>query len=437
MLIIPLAAIVAAGGIFLPAGLVRLLIMGIVALPVLAYLFDKPQLVFYIFTFIVFSNIDTYARFPMFRWISVFLLASLLVAIVLGRRIVVHNAHFTALVAAFFILVFQSLAVARHLDVALGRIDQFAKILLYLVLTVQFVTNRRELRIFLLIVAMAIAVNILSPFIIPPPAHYAGPSLLGTQGVFRFEGLLFEPNTIAFLQIFFIPFYIFLMTVYRKSFVGLALLAGALVLSVVAVVMSFSRGSFVSLVFLIFLLLYLERRNRAIVTIGFILIVLGIVLAPASYLARIGSLFDAVSASSQDLPIYSRLETSKVALKMGIEHPFLGIGLDNFMQRATFYMALPYTVHNAFLQIFSEVGAFALVVFIAIVCHNMRIIKDLMKRDEDGEALQLGRLLLLQQLSVLLNSMFIPVAYVDILWYSLMFPTLAHYAYRPMTVIEK
>jgi putative inorganic carbon (HCO3(-)) transporter len=437
MLIILLAAIAAAGGIFLPSSIVRLFVLGVAALPVIAYLFDKPELIFYIFTFVTFSNIDIYAPIPIFRFLIIFLLASIVVAIVLGRKVVFHSAYFALLVVAFLILVFQSLAVARHLDISFDRLQQFVKLLLYLVLTVQFVSNRRGLRVFLLVVAAAIVVSNILPTFVPPPERYAGPSLLGTQGVFRFEGLFFEPNMIAFLQVFFIPFYIFLVMMYRKSFIGVVLLAGALILSLVAMVISFSRGSFVSLAFLLLLLMYVERRNRVVITIGLALIVLGIMLVPATYFARIGSLYEAVSGSSRDLPIYSRLETSKIALKMGIQHPLSGVGLDNFLPRAAFYTALPYAVHNAFLQVFSEVGVFALGVLIAIICHNIRIIKDLMSRVSDGEASQLGRILMVQHFAVLLNSMFIPVAYVDILWYTLIFPTLAHYAYRPVISIEK
>lgn len=431
MFVLPLAAVIAAALVFLPAGLTRLAILAIGALPVLAYLFDNPRLIFYLFTFIMFSNVDIYAPVPLFQLVGYFLVVSFAVAVVGGRKLVRPGAYFTVLVIAFLLLVVQSLVAARNLDAALYRIDQFVKLLLYMFLTVQFVTERREFRVFVVILVIAVVVNNLFPFMVPPPKTYAGPSLLGAQYAFRFEGLLFEPNAIGFLQVFLVPMYFFLMAAYRKPFIAPAFLIGTLLLSVMVLLMSYSRGAFVSFVFLILLLLYLERRNRTVVTIAFILIVLGIVLVPSTYYVRIASTFDFASQSYQDFPIYSRLETSKIALQIGFEHLFLGIGIDNFLHVSNFYTALPYVVHNAFLQIFSELGIFALGIIIAIICHNMRIIRDLMSRGGDGEASQLGRMLLLQHLAVLLNAMFIPAAYADVLWYTFLFPTLAYHAYRP------
>ena len=52
-----------------------------------------------------------------------------------------------------------------------------------------------------------------------------------------------------------------------------------------------------------------------------------------------------------------------------------------------------------------------------------------MKQD-DVETARLGMFLMLQQVAVLFNAMFIPVAYFQALWYTLALPSLAQYAYR-------
>ena len=70
-----------------------------------------------------------------------------------------------------------------------------------------------------------------------------------------------------------------------------------------------------------------------------------------------------------------------------------------------------------------------LTIFIAIIVYNVRVIRSLMRQDNDPEAAQLGRILLIQHLAVLVNSMFVPISYQTVLWFTLAFPSMARYAY--------
>lgn len=404
--------------------------MGALSLPILLFLFDRPRIVFYIFTFVVFSNVDAYAPVPIFQPFALFMIVTLAVAVVRSRKLAVHSTRFAVLVLAFLLLSFQSIAVARDLDNALYIFDKLIKIIVYLLLTSQFVGDRREFRHFLVVMVAGMAANNLLPFIVPMPADYGGPSLIGSQGVFRYQGLLFEPNTIAFWQIFFIPLYIFLMKEYRRTAAAPVLFVGLLLVSMMVIVISFSRGAFISFAVLFLLFLYLERRNRIILISGILLIMIAVSIVPPAYIVRIESIIRGLADPSRDHPLYTRLVTIGVALKLSARNVFTGVGIGNFIHHAAHYTSYPLAVHNALLLIFSELGIFALGVFIAIVWYNMKILRELIGRRNDREVSLLGRMLLLQHAAVLVNSMFIPVSYDHILWYMLALPSFAAFAYR-------
>ena len=424
------AALLVAAWLLLPASLLKLAILSLIALPLAFYLIDKPELAFYIFTVIIFSNIDVYSPVAIFQTYAIFMLVTLALAVVRGRELVVPDARFIFLLAAFILLAFQSMAVARDLGTAVHIFGKFMKVIFCVVITSQFVRDRRELKVFLLVVAAAVLVSNLLPLVLPVPEGRGGPALIGEQGVFRFTGLILEPNTVAFLQIFCIPFYLFLAGVYRKPFAARWVFIGALLVSLGVIVMSFSRGSLITFVLLFLLFLYSERRKRAVPILGILIVVIGILLVPSSYFVRIGTIYEALSNPSTDYPIYTRLVTSKVALQLAARYPVTGVGIGNYMHHAPHYTSFPLVVHNVPLLIFSELGVLALGVFIAMIVVNVRILSGLAKRRDDREAALLGRMLLLQHAAILVNSLFIPSMYEHAFWYTLALPAFAAVAYR-------
>lgn len=414
----------------IPGSLRKLLIAAVIAIPLFLGLFSKPRILFYILIFCLFSEVYWYFGFAYFQILYVLAFASWVVWALERRRLVVHDPVFVSLAAAFFILLFLSLIAARDIDSSIHRLKQIVLLMAYILLTMQFVGDRREFRIFLLVVASAVVASNFLPMIIPPPQVYDAPSIITAQGVIRFEGLLFEPNVLALLQIFAIPIFVFFVLMYRKPFIVRPVALLSIIGSIVIVVISFSRGGFLSLAFLLLVLLYLERRNKLLLGFGLAFIVAGLLMVPPSYYIRIGSIFNALSEAGDDYPVYTRLQTMKSAIQLGIRNPIFGIGLENFKARTIVFTSMNLTVHNALLQIFAELGIAAFGFFIAIIVYNIRLIRDMM-RQADAETAKLGTILMLQQVSVLFNALFIPVAYYAVLWFTLALPSIAHSAYRP------
>jgi O-antigen ligase len=429
LVVLPLVCVAALAIVFLPLSFVELALTLLLVLPGAFLLIDRPALVFYILIIILFSNLDIYASFPLYRYVVVVTIVSFALAIANGRRIVSHHSLVIALVAAFAIIAFQSLSVAREYGVGMRKLVALLKVLVVLWIVMQFAGNRRELRRFLLVLAAGILMADFLPFVLHPPARFASFSLLWSRGVVRYEGFVFEPNTFAMFQIFLIPILVFFTGAVQKPRIARLVFLALIVASVCVLILSFSRGGFVGLMCLVVTLLVVERRSKPLLISGVALIAAGIVVMPAVYWDRVKSLLDFASGGTSDFAIMTRVETMRAAFKLSVSNPLLGVGIDNFMSRAARFNPYPLTVHNTPLQILSELGIFALALFVGIVVCNIAIIRRMMARRDDPETARLGRALLMQQIAMLATTMFLPGAYEMIFWFMLALPAIAEYAY--------
>ncbi len=420
--------------IFLPFGLVRLGIITLFLLPFTIIMVEKPWWMFLLLIFFLFSDIDVLAPFHLFQILVALMLVSLVLAALKGWRPKAHDRVFIFLVLFFLVVVIQSLAVARDMDSYFYRFDLFIKTLLYAFIISQVVRTRRRFEIFLAVTVLGIAVNDFLPFLIPPPAErYGDTSMLWDQAVYRYEGYVMEPNYMAFYQIFLIPLLIYFIIAKKRAralkIPFILILAG----SIGVLVLTFSRGGFVSLVFLLLMIFVVERRNKGVFYTGIVIMAAGAVVAPAVYWERITSLVDLSSSISGDFAVMSRIATMKVAVILGLKNPVFGVGMENYIFHASRYIPYGNVVHNSILQVFSETGFPGLLVLLAIIGYNFRILLQLAGAGEDPEAVSLGRVLLVQQSAVLFSSMFIPVAYNMVFWIMLALPSIARNVYLRRT----
>lgn len=418
------AAAAVAGVLFLPSGMIRLAVAGVIITPFILIVVDRPRWMFFAALFILLSGIHIFVSFPLLRILSIVIVASLVIAMFKGWRPRMHDRLFTFLVLFFLLFVFQSLAVARDIESSIFRLYIFVTVLLYVLAATQIMRERRDIAVFMGVVVAAFIINDFLPFLIPPPSRYGDTSMIWEQAVYRYEGYVREPNYMAFYQIFFIPLLFFHILVKKHRlvlrFFFLALLLG----SIIVLILTFSRGGFVSLVFMLLTLMIVERKNKAVFYTGLAMIVAGAVIAPAVYWERITSLFDLSKSLSQDYAVMSRIATMKTAFILGIRNPFFGVGMENFLARASRYVAYGQVVHNSVLQVFSEIGLPGLLILISIFLYNIRIISSLIGRKNDPEISGLGRILLIQHLAMMFNSMFIPVGFNLVFWLTISLPSI-------------
>jgi putative inorganic carbon (HCO3(-)) transporter len=175
--------------------------------------------------------------------------------------------------------------------------------------------------------------------------------------VFGALGGIFEnPNDLALHLVTIIPLVVALFLLSRnlitKTFCLLSV--GALTLGVIV---TFSRGGFLGLIGMGAVLAWkFGRRNRFIICVVFGACVLAIfALAPGNYIGRLATIFHPSGEESASL----RKNLLTLSIKVALRHPLFGVGMGNF----PIWSVGSQVTHNAYTQIASEMGFFALVCY--------------------------------------------------------------------------
>jgi O-antigen ligase len=322
------------------------------------------------------------------------------------------------------------MALARDLPRAADRLESLTGVYFVVLMALILVDTRKRFLYLLAVLAAATLLSDFLPFLIPPPDYYSSRTLIWDVGVLRYEGYRLEANFFAFYQTFIIPVLMFFFARYAKPRIARPLILAAIAGSVFVLMLSFSRGGFVSLVVIIVSLLVIERGNRTVAVAGLAALALLTIVAPALYWDRIVSLFEAAEHISEDYAILVRVRTMKVAVILGTRNPLFGVGINNFIGQAARYVPYAKDVHNAFLQAFAELGVFGLAVLVAIFARNIRILWRMITGRPGGEESKAGMFLMVQQIAVGVNAMFIPSVYDPVFWLTLVLPSIARNIYQ-------
>lgn len=182
------------------------------------------------------------------------------------------------------------------------------------------------------------------------------------------SGMLGDPNDLAsyILMLFPLCYYLFFNDPKR----WLRLVYGAAMFMIlVAVVYTGSRGGFLGLVVLLFLLWLFAKRKVLGVFIA--LAVFGVLwfVAPPQYRERIRS----ITNYEQDESAMNRVEYRRAAVRMFKRNPITGIGLKNFAIFARDFGAPgSLNAHNMYYLVLAELGGIGLLVFLSIWLRSLK-----------------------------------------------------------------
>ncbi len=199
----------------------------------------------------------------------------------------------------------------------------------------------------------------------------------------RATGPLGDPNAYAQIMLVIVP--IAMDRVWNEKNRRLRLLAfWALLASVGAVVLTFSRGAFVSMVIMtVAMLIYLRPKPIALLAT----IAIGIMMlpyVPVQYSQRMESLFSFLpwsEANAQiDTSFRGRTSEMLVGWMMFRDHPIAGAGLDNYSVLYQGYSRQigldprlqPRSAHNLYLEVAAETGLVGIGVLAALLITMMR-----------------------------------------------------------------
>jgi probable O-glycosylation ligase (exosortase A-associated) len=187
---------------------------------------------------------------------------------------------------------------------------------------------------------------------------------------------LYDHNDFAMLLVMTLPFYWHLMRYSKNGFLKLLNLA-LLPLAAHAIMVTFSRGGFLGMVAIVLTIVFRERRKA----LGAILIALGVgffvILAGDSYRHRIGSIDDYQEERSAS----GRLEAWEVGVRMTVQNPVFGVGLQRFTDAFPHYSKWdPRVAHNSWVQLMAECGLIALSCYGGLVALTVLSLRRIRKR---------------------------------------------------------
>jgi len=158
-------------------------------------------------------------------------------------------------------------------------------------------------------------------------------------------------------------------------------------LTALTVIMTHSRGGFLSLAAVFFMLMWRSRNRVLGFSIGAVALVIGILVAPQSYIDRIMTITSTESIEA-DGSAQGRLMAWRTAINMALANPILGVGLTNFEENYNAYKnewwEMPRVTHNAYLQIWAESGTGALALYMFNIVYTwwalVRLRKEALRR---------------------------------------------------------
>jgi putative inorganic carbon (HCO3(-)) transporter len=218
------------------------------------------------------------------------------------------------------------------------------------------------------------------------------PLVLELDQMRRFGYPLPHPNIAGYLFAMTLPLCLAIAVGETGRMRIVSLLSGAGQL--LALILTYSRGSWLGWLASIFSFGVMLKRWREI---WIILTVVGILLSLATPLQQ--RLFSLASPQT-DFSINERMQSMADGLKLGLEHPVLGVGYGRGSLRAglkeqhrnagTEYTHIAHT-HNMYIELFAQTGLLGLGAFLWLLCHTFSKTLDAAGRLEDSaRVFQLG-----------------------------------------------
>jgi putative inorganic carbon (HCO3(-)) transporter len=251
-------------------------------------------------------------------------------------------------------------------------------------------------------------------------------NIYGSTNDYRIAGPIGDPNFYAQVMVVLAPL-AYERFVNEQKVILRVLAAWALITSVLAVVLSFSRGGFLALVVAMVAIVIAFPPKVKYIPILIALAVGLLAFLPSSYYERMITLGQALTAPSvgfrtQDAAIQGRASENLAAWEMFKDHPLLGVGLHNYRYLYVDYakqLGLATTVtersaHNLYLEVAAETGVVGLTVFLLLIWVAMKGIllarKELLKRGFEEYA-NLAMAMFVGILGYLVAAIFIHAAF--------------------------
>jgi O-antigen ligase len=363
----------------------------------------------FVFTFFVFFRPYEYSTY--LSWLSRGALVTAIVTLLiflpaqlgLENRLTIRTREVnTVLVLLGLGLLSIVFAVDRFM--AWNSFVEFIKVVVIFIVMVNVIRNEGRLRkLLLLILVASCALSVLAI-----NDYRTNNFELGGRRIAGAIGGIFEnPNDLALHLVTFFPIVIALALAAKNPFSKLIYFIAALSM-LAGTVVTFSRGGFLGLIFVIGALFWnLLGKNR-------ILVIAITVVMVGAFLGLAGGAYRQRIATTRDDSAAARTGELKRSIHVALRNPLLGVGMDNFV----IFSNTAHATHNAYTQVASEIGIPAGIIYVLFLIAALRRMKRVPHpRDMDQRDKSLGYLAIGVQAGLIgyvVSSFFASVAY---LWY--------------------
>ncbi len=264
---------------------------------------------------------------------------------------------------ALVVLIGVGIALSR--DPRPNQIDrylEYIKIIAVALFTTAVITTKERLRVLLWIVALSLGFYGVKSGI-------WGILNLGRSQILRGPGgMLADNNDLSLALSMAVPMLFYLGWTERRPEIRKAFWI-ALPLTVITIGLTHSRGGFLSVCTAIVVLVWRSRNRLQGLAVGALVAIAGLLLAPASYKERIGTILEYQSEGSAA----SRVKAWGIATHMALDHPIFGVGMYKFQQHYKEYNPTPaagehvIVAHSSYFQIWAECGTPALLLYFGLI----------------------------------------------------------------------
>ncbi len=203
-------------------------------------------------------------------------------------------------------------------------------------------------------------------------------NIVGSTNDYRIVGSLGDPNFYAMVMVVLIPLALERM-INEKRFLLKALAGYGLLVILMTIVFTFSRGGFLALCVVAGLSLFWRRPPVVAILVGMLIITLAIPFLPPSYADRIATMTDIFKRSETDIKsevsFRGRVSEIGVAWLMLRDHPLTGVGAGNYnTEYLSYSRQLGWDprneqrgAHNLYLEVAAEQGLLGFTILIYIL----------------------------------------------------------------------
>ncbi|MEW6742911.1 MAG: putative O-glycosylation ligase, exosortase A system-associated [Planctomycetota bacterium] len=244
----------------------------------------------------------------------------------------------------------------------LKRSEEFAKVIAVALFTTGMVDSKKRLHVLIWLIAFSLGFYGLK-------GAFWG-ALSGGRIIQGPGGMMKDNNDFCLALNMALPFVYYLALTSPRRDLRLFLFFTVFCM-VVTIVLTTSRGGFLTVLAVGFVLTMKSHRKALGLTVGSLAIVIFLVSLPGYYVARMRTIKDPAEEASAR----ARLDSWKTAWHMIEDRPVVGVGFYNF--RAVFWMydvnpdirkgTVSRVAHNTYLQLWAESGTPALLLFLSAI----------------------------------------------------------------------